>query len=390
MRKLIAAALAAILATMSLSAVALAAPSFVVVDKAHCGLFQDGTYAHPYCTIQDGVNVVAAGGTVRVLASTYNEDVSVNKQVVLMGPQQTDARTRTVPASQEAVVNGTTNGFLVNASNVMISGFLIQNADTGINLISGLSPTNILRNIFQDNGEGIYLGGNGVGQQFVQLNNFRHNNKAAAAQGSGIYTDQVNNAFVDQNAFSGNQSSAFTSTGFSGVTTNVRFTRNTSTGDGSMTNWYNTDNSVIDTNTATNSTDPNGGFSIFLGGDNDNVQITRNNLHDNVWGGIGARNLRGPNTMIYVDSNTILREAFDGILFDTGTLGGSANQINRNTSDNGQADGIHLFAGITGVKLDSNHMHGNAAFDAEDNSTGNFWTRNYCTTSSPPNLCQFP
>ncbi len=390
MKKLISRLIAAVLVSAIISpALALAAPSLVYVDKAHCGLAQDGTPAHPYCTIQDGVNAVATGGTVKVLAATYNEDVSVNKQVLLMGPQQNDARGRNVPASQEAVVDGTTNDFIINAANVSILGFTIQGASVGVNLISGASGALISRNIIQGNAEGIYLGGDGVKQQIVQLNNIRNNNATGPASGSGIYTDQVQNAFVDTNAFSGNDSADFTSTGFSGVTSNVRFSRNTSNNSGSMANWYNTDNSVIDSNNATNGSF---GFMIFLGGANDNVQITRNQLHDNTqWGGLGVRNLGGgPNTALFIDSNTILRNAYEGILLAAGSVGGSANQVNRNQSDNNQADGIHLESGVTGVKLDLNRMHGNTILDAQDDSTGNSWTRNYCTTSSPAGLCAFP
>ncbi len=391
MNKLLAKFSAAILVTAVLApALALAAPSLVYVDDSCPVGVPDGTPAHPYCTIQAGVNAVATGGTVKVLPGTYNEDVNVNKQVLLMGPQQNDARGRNVPASQEAVVDGTNNDFLVNAANVSILGFTIQGASVGINLISGASGVLISRNIIQGNAEGIYLGGDGVKQQTIQLNNIRNNNATGAASGSGIYTDQVLNAFVDTNAFSGNSSSDFTSTGFSGVTGSVRFSRNTSNNSGSMTNWYNTDNSVIDSNNAANGSF---GFMIFLGGGNDNLQITRNQLHDNTqWGGIGVRDLGpGPNTGLYIDSNVVLRNAYDGILLADSAVSGSANQLTRNQSDSNQGDGIHLGTGLSGAKLDSNHMHSNVVFDAQDESApANTWTRNGCTTSSPPGLCAFP
>lgn len=83
---------------------------------------------HPaYREIADGVAAVDAGGTVRVCAGTYTEDVVVTKPVTLLGenatvqPDETDAS----PLSEAL---GGNNAFTVLAPNVTISGFTVQGA----------------------------------------------------------------------------------------------------------------------------------------------------------------------------------------------------------------------------------------------------------------------
>jgi hypothetical protein len=85
-----------------------------------------------FATIQDGLNAVAAGGTVYVAAGTYAGNVVVNKPVTLVGAE---AGINPVPgrSGPETVVEpGLTSSFdsdsvfLVESSNVTIDGFTIQ------------------------------------------------------------------------------------------------------------------------------------------------------------------------------------------------------------------------------------------------------------------------
>ncbi len=70
-----------------------------------------------YAKINDAVSAASAGGTVIVCAGTYKEDVAVSKSL-------------TLSASGAVTIDATglDNGILISASNVIVSGFTVENA----------------------------------------------------------------------------------------------------------------------------------------------------------------------------------------------------------------------------------------------------------------------
>ena len=78
-----------------------------------------------FSSINAAVAAAAAGGTVVVCPGTYSEDVIVNKALNLMG------RDATIDAT------GLENGVQVVASNVVVDGFTIQNAN-GEGVLAGV------------------------------------------------------------------------------------------------------------------------------------------------------------------------------------------------------------------------------------------------------------
>ncbi|GAK58872.1 VCBS protein [Candidatus Vecturithrix granuli] len=81
-----------------------------------------------FATIQDGIDAVS-GSTVHVAAGTYNEAVTVNKSVSLLG-------------SLGAILDGSGvggNGFLIKAANISIDGFEIKNFAIGVRTYGGPS-----------------------------------------------------------------------------------------------------------------------------------------------------------------------------------------------------------------------------------------------------------
>jgi parallel beta-helix repeat protein len=88
----------------------------------------NGTQADPYCTIQDGVNHVCAGGTVHVLPGEYDGGITVGKANVTI--QSTDG------AEVTTVDFVGTWGFSVCNEGVTIDGFNI----TGFGGVLGASP----------------------------------------------------------------------------------------------------------------------------------------------------------------------------------------------------------------------------------------------------------
>ncbi len=84
-----------------------------------------------FATIQDGVTAVAAGGTVNVAAGTYNESVTIDKQITLLGAQAgVDARNR---SGAESIIDATGYGVGIyiggEGDHTVIDGFEVKNSE---------------------------------------------------------------------------------------------------------------------------------------------------------------------------------------------------------------------------------------------------------------------
>ena len=79
-----------------------------------------------FATIQDGIYAVISGNTVNVAAGTYSENVTIGKGLTLQ-------------SVSVSIIDGGGSGTAVtiSASGVVITGFTIQNAETGISVTSG-------------------------------------------------------------------------------------------------------------------------------------------------------------------------------------------------------------------------------------------------------------
>jgi hypothetical protein len=88
-----------------------------------------------YTTVQAAVNAATAGDTIVVAAGTYAESVSVDKSLTIQGAQAgNDARTRSGSES-------TVSSFHVTASNVVIDGFTLDNANPQLRVDATSGPT---------------------------------------------------------------------------------------------------------------------------------------------------------------------------------------------------------------------------------------------------------
>jgi hypothetical protein len=313
-------------------------------DRAQCPFA-----AHT--TISAAVAAAGNGDQIDVCAGTYTETVTVNKFLTLRGAQAgVDARTRAVPPTAESVVNAPGGSFHVTASNVTIDGFTVQEGSAaplanGITLAANRSGQRILNNIIRDNTFGLYLNSNGASQTVVRFNRFDGNNRAGAASGNAIYSDQgASNVLIELNRFTGHTSAAMV---FAGTQSNITVSSNQLVNDNSMV-FFNSTAIVITGNTSTGSQ----GSVIFLGGGVNGMTISCNAISGGVSSAIRIANTgSGTNTNVTANNNNIETTPF-GIRIDSGQYTGVLNAENNYWgSPSGPTDEQGRNPGGTGVAI---------------------------------------
>ncbi|UCE39280.1 MAG: right-handed parallel beta-helix repeat-containing protein [Thermoplasmata archaeon] len=144
-----------------------------------------------YPTIQDAINNSIEGGTIYVWAGTYNESITVNKTLTIIGN-----------GTSNTTINGQGTGDVVNIIShwVNITGFTITNGgngtfDSGIEL-DNVQNCNITNNIIRSNGRyGIRL--------VNSSDNTVASNILAGNKGDNIYLDNSHGNVIDENIVEG-------------------------------------------------------------------------------------------------------------------------------------------------------------------------------------------
>jgi len=353
------------------------------VDDDHAQMPNAG-----FTSIQAAVNAAHPGDTIRVSPGTYNESVTVDKQLTILGSQsdvnqatgkngnangnqngqgndddheENDGKghgkdnhknphaNKTPAPSIVEIPAGGTAGFNLTANDIVIRGFTIEDTDAngnnavGINTSRQTSGDVIANNIIQDTVFGIYLNTNGAHTTTVQNNLIRNNNNPGAASGNGIYSDQgASNVVIAHNLFTGQQNASIIFVGGPDATTsqsNITVTGNSMINDAPMI-FVNTTELQITKNTSTNSV----GSGIFFGGGVTNAVVQNNTLTNGAFTGINLRtntfgNAPTPNNNIQIVGNTISGWGDDGIRLSAG-----ANNIlvSKNKITGNHNDGIAL------------------------------------------------
>ena len=142
---------------------------------------------HDYATIQEAINAATPGDTIFVYNGTYYENVVMNKTVSLIGENRSST-----------IIDGSKNGDVVSveASNVSISGFTIQNSgsatlDSGIELKQGSFSGVISRNYVTNNTYGVYLYYSG--ESIMVSNNIAENDNGVILRWSNNNVMEANN-----------------------------------------------------------------------------------------------------------------------------------------------------------------------------------------------------
>ncbi len=144
-----------------------------------------------YTSIQNAVDAASPKDTVYVLPGTYYETIVINKTITLLGEEK-----------NTTIIDSNTTGFyavLIQAPDVTLSGFTIQNSTVGVYVAGNksVSNTTITNNAITNNKDGIYLGN--VSNVVI------FGNMITANDGSGIrlYGSIDNNIY--ENTISGHQ-----------------------------------------------------------------------------------------------------------------------------------------------------------------------------------------
>jgi len=108
-------------------------------------------YQYQFTTIQSAVDAANAGDTINVAAGEYNENITVNKLLTLLGPN-TDVNPVTAGRGTEAIINGgeTGDAVTISSDDVTIKGFEITSGTSGI-VAGARSGLEISNNIIHHN-----------------------------------------------------------------------------------------------------------------------------------------------------------------------------------------------------------------------------------------------
>lgn len=219
--------------------------------------YQGGTVG-PKATIQNGTDTVDNAGNVHVADGIYQEHISINKNVNLIGQSQSGT-----------IIDGTNNGLPVRilSGTVTLTKFTIQNGRStlagGIYNSDGIVTVNDCL-IQQNTATGLaYIHGGGIKNYgTITLNNCVIQQNTAtgttASNGGGIGNDgflTINNCIIQENTATGTSSKGggIYNDGNTCTMTNSIITKNTAYMGGGVFNSYGTvsvDNCEITSNTA--------------------------------------------------------------------------------------------------------------------------------------------
>jgi len=148
-----------------------------------------------YCaSIQDAIDAALPGDTILVHDGTYSENVVVNKSL-------------TVQAASSPVLDGTEIGGIgvkIEASNVNLTGFIIQNYDTGVQIKSGTNVSIIGNDILNNDPDtGILVKDGAAAGNEAHFNNIVGNDIGVKNEDPNDTFDAGNNWWGDVSGPSG-------------------------------------------------------------------------------------------------------------------------------------------------------------------------------------------
>ncbi|MBA7543976.1 hypothetical protein ES705_36321 [subsurface metagenome] len=163
----------------------------IYIDAANISGIEDGTKTHPFNTIAEGIDAVAPGKSVMVAEGTYNEQLIINKGVILQGA-----------GKESTLIVGlgyTGNLIILEADYVTLTGFTIDGSGStsvGIYFDSN-SFININNNVIQNN--------TSYGIKYTNASPTIENNDIKSNDYSGIDVAAGGAGIVRNNSINSNQ-----------------------------------------------------------------------------------------------------------------------------------------------------------------------------------------
>ncbi len=163
-----------------------------------------GTVASPFKTIQKAVSTAAAGGTIHVAAGTYVEDITVNKSLTILGPNDTvnpNTGTRVAEAVLQPATSNpdpygstTTTIMYVKVGNVTLKGLTFDGNNPA------LTSGKLVNGVDVDACEAL-VSNEGVGNITVANNIFKNTAYSAVDFDNYVNTAATSNNYIQYNKF---------------------------------------------------------------------------------------------------------------------------------------------------------------------------------------------
>lgn len=180
-------------------------PILLTIEK--CSASGDILYVgsgQNYSKIQDAINDAYEGNTIYVYSGTFNENLVINKPLILTG--QGSGSTTIIGANENK------HTIKIDTDDIHISGFTIKNNLGSINhyhciYLNSVSNCTITNNIIKDGEYGIYLVN--ANENTININNVENNDQ------NGISLSNSNNNIIQNNIIQNNGNGLYLSSGSS-------------------------------------------------------------------------------------------------------------------------------------------------------------------------------
>lgn len=337
-----------------------------------------------FSTIQAAIEAVVEGGTVSVASGEYQENLVISKELSLLGDVGDEQSIG--PGENAPIVLSDCNGPVISieASDVIISGFVIDEdecGDYGIEIASGFSGSRILYNeIYNSQDYGIYNSGS---TNTLISRNAVYNNNGGIGMGGGESSSDVSGTQILGNNIHENYGNGIYVGGvtFSSLTISNNVSIDSNEGSGI---WFGTvagATLTISGNTITN----NDYEGIYIDqieenseGQESTVDITGNTITDNVqddgYAGIYINNVYNSSIVNIggseeVDGNTVSDNFGRGIyICAEGECQDSTITVRGNTIENNDSAGVSLYwlsSSTLTVEGNEISLNGGSGFELE-------------------------
>jgi Right handed beta helix region len=353
-----------------------------------------------FSSIGAAVQAASPGGIVVVCPDLYQEAVTVDKPLTLLGPGVNGDPATMSYCSQpsrpdpttEAIVQGAPIAIHLVANDVVLDGFVVQSprfvtADAGVatESLGAFSGYQIRNNVIQNTSNNVTLATSGAGETAVRSNCLRFNRLAAVGSPplNGVLFRGSNNARIADNAFYRNFGAAVEIR--QTTADDVVVTNNDSLLNGRFVTARRMVGGRIVDNHASTSLQP----SIEVGFGNVGLFIGSNDFEET---GFGINITETRNSLLTIADNLIRDMSVSGIVAQPDTLVDSTVQGNviRNSGQNG----IEFHTGDVNNLIRENAALGSGTFDCYDDTVGsgtagtaNFWINDIGQTANRPGIC---